>query len=94
MNISVDGVPALDIEVNLDAMLDLDNGTAWVGFTSATARAWENHDILSWSFTSMKSATPAATPQLGEGAHSPGPGLLVAVPGENGVPPAPGRKLD
>lgn len=25
-------------------------GEAWVGFTSATGGAWENHDVSSWSF--------------------------------------------
>ncbi len=42
----------LSAEVDLSSKLDLDDGTAWVGFTSATGDAWENHDILSWSWLS------------------------------------------
>ncbi|MCX7737641.1 MAG: T9SS type A sorting domain-containing protein [Candidatus Kapabacteria bacterium] len=35
--------------VKLEELLNLENGTnAWVGFTSATGCAFENHDILSW----------------------------------------------
>jgi hypothetical protein len=37
--------------INLDETLNLDNGTAWVGFTAATGGAISNHDIHSWSFT-------------------------------------------
>lgn len=41
--------------VKLDEILELENGTnAYVGFTSATGCAFENHDILSWYFCPAK----------------------------------------
>ncbi|HUR45351.1 MAG TPA: Ig-like domain-containing protein [Candidatus Saccharimonadales bacterium] len=43
-------LPVLDYAVNLSSLLSLDNGTAWVGFTSATGGEFENHDILMWLF--------------------------------------------
>jgi hypothetical protein len=42
--------PVLTIGLNLSTLLSLDNGSAWVGFTSGTGATWENHDILSWQF--------------------------------------------
>jgi hypothetical protein len=35
---------------NLASQLSLDNGTAWVGFTSGTGSTYETHDILRWEF--------------------------------------------
>jgi len=43
--------PILAVQIFLDEVLELDKGTAWVGFTSATWDAFENHDILNWAFT-------------------------------------------
>lgn len=43
--------PILAVQLFLDDVLDLDDGQAWVGFTSATWSAWENHDILNWAFS-------------------------------------------
>jgi len=40
--------PVLSLRIDLDSLLDLDRGRAWLGFTATTASAWENHDILSW----------------------------------------------
>ncbi len=51
--------PTLEIPVELGALLTLDNGTAWVGFTSSTGGDFENHDILMWSFRPS-----AAAPQI------------------------------
>jgi uncharacterized repeat protein (TIGR01451 family) len=45
------------IEVDLASRLNLDNGTAWVGFTGSTGALIENNDILSWSFTPHTSTT-------------------------------------
>jgi hypothetical protein len=42
----------LTIALNLADVLNLDDGTAFVGFTAGTGGAYENHDILSWLFTS------------------------------------------
>ena len=36
--------------VNLDTILALDSGNAWVGFTAGTGAFRETHDILSWTF--------------------------------------------
>jgi hypothetical protein len=44
-------LPVLSVKVDLDQELSLDDGRAWVGFTSATWDAFENHDILNWAFT-------------------------------------------
>jgi hypothetical protein len=44
-------VPALTIPgLDLSSLLILDNGSAWLGFTSGTGSAIEAHDILSWQF--------------------------------------------
>ncbi len=43
--------PVLTVPVDLGTTLDLDSGKAWVGFAAATAGAWENHDILNWTFS-------------------------------------------
>lgn len=82
MSISIDGIHALEVEVDLATKLALENGAAWVGFTSATARAWENHDILDWTFTPVTATPQKAAPTLGEGAHSPGTGGSSDLPVE------------
>ena len=42
--------------------MNLVNGTsAYVGFTSSTGGAWENHDVLSWSWTSPIGPTAYCT---------------------------------
>ncbi len=43
--------PILTVATDLDGLLALDNGGAFVGFTAATGGAYADHDILSWSFT-------------------------------------------
>ncbi len=45
--------PALSVAVNLGSLLNLDSGTAYVGFTAGGADAYENHDLLSWTFISV-----------------------------------------
>ena len=37
-------------EGSLEELLGLDDGQAWIGFTATTSDAFENHDLLSWSF--------------------------------------------
>jgi hypothetical protein len=46
-------VPVLAVPVNLSTLLNLDSGTAFVGFTAGGADAYENHDLLSWKFRSI-----------------------------------------
>ena len=57
LRVYYDNIPApvLNIHVNIDALLKLNNGPVWVGFTSATGNGWANHDILNWSFTELDS---------------------------------------
>jgi uncharacterized repeat protein (TIGR01451 family) len=54
LNVSLDGINLFPdgIPLNLATLLNLDNGTAWVGFTGATGSYSEINDILSWTFTS------------------------------------------
>lgn len=44
-------LPVLAVKADLETLLSLDKGKAWVGFTAATWDAFENHDILNWAFT-------------------------------------------
>jgi hypothetical protein len=46
-------VPVLNVAVDIEALLQLHGGSAWVGFTAATGDATENHDILAWSFSEL-----------------------------------------
>lgn len=59
MSVWLDNVLLLaNIPVNL--ALALDNcGQSWVGFTAFTGAAWENHDLLNWSFCTQ-APTPSA----------------------------------
>jgi len=40
--------PLIAIPINLSVLLHLDLDLAYVGFTAATGKAWEKHDLLSW----------------------------------------------
>ncbi len=40
--------------VDLNTLLKLTEGAAYVGFTSFTGAAYENHDIMSWSFKPLQ----------------------------------------
>jgi hypothetical protein len=42
--------PSLTVDVDLQDAVGLSDGMAWIGFTAATGGAYENHDILSWSY--------------------------------------------
>jgi hypothetical protein len=42
--------PLFTTSVNLDSLLSLDNGTAFVGFTAGTGNGSQNQDILGWRF--------------------------------------------
>ena len=44
--------PVMNLNVDLRSLLALDNGNgAFIGFTSSTGGAWENHDLVNFSFT-------------------------------------------
>jgi hypothetical protein len=45
--------PCLVVPLDLASVLSLSNGEAFVGFTSGTGWAAENHDILSWYYTAL-----------------------------------------
>lgn len=68
MKIYVDDLttPVVTANVNLDSLLSLDNGSAWVGLTSATGGATdvETHEVLSWQM-SLTVPSPGALPVLG-----------------------------
>ena len=67
LSISLDGVPTLTVDFNHNDYLQIldSSGFAWVGFTAATGGAWEDIDILNWSFTPVPE--PASCVALGAG---------------------------
>jgi hypothetical protein len=54
MSVYLDGsaTPVLSsaVPINLNTLLGLSGGPAYVGFTAATGAAQENSDILSWTW--------------------------------------------
>jgi hypothetical protein len=50
--------PILTAQANLAELLSLDNGRVWVGFTAATGRRSQTHDVLSFSFVRTEDETP------------------------------------
>jgi hypothetical protein len=67
LNIVLDNVSVLTVTFNHNDYLSIldASGFAWVGFTAATGGAWEDIDILSWSFTPVPE--PASCVVLGTG---------------------------
>jgi hypothetical protein len=59
LTVNLDGAPTnvLTTPVTLENEMNLNSGNAWVGFTSGTGTLFENHDILSWTFTPHTSTT-------------------------------------
>jgi hypothetical protein len=55
LNVFVDDLlnPVLSVLVDLSTVLGLTDGKAYVGFTSSTGGAYENHDIVDWKFTAI-----------------------------------------
>jgi hypothetical protein len=54
----IDGVLVLEAAVDLSSKLTLgDGGTAWIGLTAATGGSYEDHDVLSFSFTPHVAST-------------------------------------
>jgi len=52
LSVFLDGSRAPVLETVVDFSIATDHeGSAWIGFTAATGFGYENHDILSWSFT-------------------------------------------
>ena len=52
LNLFFDSIksPVLSAKISIKDTLLLDEGKAWVGFTSSTGLATERHSIMSWSF--------------------------------------------
>jgi hypothetical protein len=50
LTVYLDGKRVLATAVDLTSVIGPDGG-AWIGFTASTGEGFENHDILSWSFT-------------------------------------------
>ena len=69
--------PVLTVPVDLGTKLRLDEGKAWVGFTAATGRRFQAHDILSFSFVGAEEAPP------GEDANN----FTAQLDGNQEVPP-------
>jgi len=67
LDIVLDNVSVLTVTFNHNDYLSIldASGSAWVGFTAATGAAWEDIDILSWSFTPVPE--PASCVVLGTG---------------------------
>jgi Bacterial lectin len=58
LTVNLDGTVVLTTSVTIENELNLNaGGNAWVGFTSGTGTFFENHDILSWTFTPHTSTT-------------------------------------
>lgn len=51
--------PVLQILLSIELKLDLDEGRAYLGFTSSTGAVWETHDILNWSFNTLDAVVVA-----------------------------------
>jgi hypothetical protein len=59
MKVFIDGQLVVSAPVNLATRLSLDDGKAYLGFTSSTGAARENHDIKSWSFSTTNTPPTA-----------------------------------
>ncbi|KAJ8604455.1 hypothetical protein CTAYLR_000923 [Chrysophaeum taylorii] len=55
LSVYVDDLPVIITPLNLDALLALHHGRAYVGLTAATGlETWQAHDVLQWNFTSLR----------------------------------------
>jgi hypothetical protein len=62
LTVNLDDHIVLTVAVTLENEINLSTGgKAWVGFTSATGAAFENHDILSWTFAPQAQSGVATT---------------------------------
>jgi hypothetical protein len=53
MKVSIDGKEVINIAIDLTKKLNLAGGKAWVGFTSATAGAYSQQEIIYWKWDSI-----------------------------------------
>ncbi|CAM9683580.1 unnamed protein product, partial [Pylaiella littoralis] len=55
--------PCLVVPLNLEAIMRLNHGRAFVGFTAGTGRdTWQVHDVLRWSLSSLREDAPNWSP--------------------------------
>lgn len=58
MQVYLDNTLIQTESINLSTLLSLDSNKAWVGLTGATGAAYQNNDIISWSFHSFEPTAP------------------------------------
>ena len=64
LSVTIDGIVAISsYPVSLTNALNA-SGNGWVGFGARTGGAWEQHDILSWSFCSQTNRPPSLVPMV------------------------------
>ena len=54
----------LQVPLNLEELLTLDGGRAYVGFTGATGAAYQEHAVVNWRFNESKSGALAEPANL------------------------------
>ena len=55
--VHLDGRRILKVPINLEDLLTLDRGRAYVGFTGATGSAYQEHSIVNWRFNESRTGT-------------------------------------
>lgn len=64
-------MPVVITPLDLDSLLRLHHGRAWVGITSSTGRqVWQTHDILAWNFTALRKDPSSVRPPVVEDGYS------------------------
>lgn len=58
LTVSLDGFEVLKCQIDLAEYINLDEGSAWVGLTSATGKAYSIHEISCFSMTSQAKEIP------------------------------------
>ena len=57
--------PIIITPLDLDSLLSLHHGRAWVGATASTGlEIWQTHDVLAWNFTSLRMDPDTNLPPL------------------------------
>ena len=67
LTIHLDGRRILKVPINLEELLTLDRGRAYVGFTGATGAAYQEHSIINWRFNESRSGTLSEPANLHSG---------------------------
>jgi uncharacterized repeat protein (TIGR01451 family) len=85
MNVTLDDLILFPdgVQVNLGTLLNLDNGTAWVGFTGGTGFYSENNDILNWDFSPVSQTITQPAPKNTTTTYTFGSYLYKVTPDQN-----------